>query len=65
MPVGKGTIVSISRRYKLNIRSSTKSELVRMTNVLGVIILCKYFIEARRYTIYSILLFQDNKSLIL
>ena len=49
----------------MNVVSSTELELVSITNVLGMILWCKYFMEAQGYTIESNLLYQDNKSTIL
>ena len=63
MSMGKGAIVNVSRRHKLNVGSSTESELVSIADVLGVMIRCKYFMEAQGYTIDNNLLYQDNKYL--
>ena len=49
----------------MNVGSSTESELVSIADVLGMILWCKYFVEAQGYTIESNLLYQDNKSTIL
>ena len=38
MSMGKGAIINVSRRRKLNVGSSTESELVSISDVLGVII---------------------------
>ena len=65
MLIGKGAIVNISRKHKMNVGSSTESELVSIADVLGMILWCKYFVEAQGYTIESNLLYQDNKSTIL
>ena len=65
MSMGNGAIVQISRKYKMHVGSSTKSELVSIADVLGMILWCKYFVEAQGYTIESNLLYQDNKSTIL
>ena len=65
MSMGKGAIVNISRKHKTNIGSSTESELVSIADVLGMILWCKYCVEAQGYTIESNLLCQDNKSTIL
>ena len=62
MSMGTSTIVNVSRRHKLNVGSSTDSELVSIAGVLGVMMRCKYFIEAQGYTIDNNLLYQDNKS---
>ena len=65
MSMGKGAIVNVSRKHKLNVGSSTESELVSIADVLGVMMWCKYFMEAQGYTIDNNLLYQDNKSTIL
>ena len=65
LSMGRGAIVNVSRRHKLNVGSSTESELVSIADVLGVMIWCKYFMEAQGYTIDNNLLYQDNKSTIL
>ena len=65
MSIGKGAIVNISRKHKMNVISSTELELVSIANVLGMIRWCKYCLEAQGYTIDSKLLYQDNKSTIL
>ena len=61
----KGAIVNILRKHKMNVGSSTELELVSIADVLGMILWCKYFIEAQGYTIESNVLYQDNKSTIL
>ena len=45
MSMGRGAIVNISRKHKINVGSSTESELVSIVDVLGVMMRCKYFIE--------------------
>ena len=65
MSMGRGAIVNVSRKHKLNVGSSTESELVSIADVLGVMMWCKYFMEAQGYTIDNNLLYQDNKSTIL
>ena len=65
MSMGRGAIVNISRKHKLNVGSSTESELVSIADVLGMLMWCKYFMEAQGYTVESNILYQDNKSTIL
>eukprot|EP00804_Cyclotella_cryptica_P008907 CCRYP_012017-RA/>CCRYP_012017-RA protein AED:0.23 eAED:0.23 QI:0/0/0/0.75/0.33/0.25/4/0/1155 len=65
MSLGKGVVVSFSRKQKLNVRSLCKGELVGIDDVMSWIIWCKYFIEAQGYTIEQNVLYQDNKSTIL
>ena len=63
--MGKGAIVNILRKHNMNVDSSTESELVSIAYVLGMIMWCKYFMEAQGYKIEKYILYQDNKSTIL
>ena len=65
MSMGKGVLVDIERKHKLNTGSSTEAELVSIAEVLGMMMLCKYFMEAQGYAIEHHILYQDNKSTIL
>ena len=65
MSMGRGSLVKISRKHKMNTGSSTESELVGIADILGMMMWCKYFMEAQGYTIDSNILYQDNKSTIL
>ena len=51
MSMGKGSTVNISRKHKLNTGSSTEAELVSITDVLGMMMWCKYCMEVQGYTI--------------
>ena len=55
--MGKGALVNIARKQKLNTGSSTKAELVSISDVLGMMMLCKYFMEAQDYAIESNILY--------
>ena len=63
--MGKGAIVNILRKHKMNVASSTESELVSISDVLGMLMWCKYFMEAQGYTIENNILYQYNNSTIL
>ena len=65
MSMGKGEILSFSKKKKLNTASSTEAGVVEIADALGFIIWVKYFMEAQGYTIDINILFQDNKSTIL
>ena len=64
MSMGKGAIVNIARKHKMNVASSTESELVSIINVLGMSAWCKYVMEAQEYMIKikSNLLYQDKRN---
>jgi hypothetical protein len=64
MTFGGGAAQSISRKQKLNTRSSTESELVGADNVSVMILWTKLFMEEQGYTIVQNILCQDNKSTI-
>ena len=63
--MGKGAIVDISIKQKMNVASSTELVLVSIADDLGMIMWCKYLMEAQSYTIENNILYQDNKSTIL
>jgi hypothetical protein len=65
MTYGGGAAQSISRKQKLNTRSSTEAELVGTDDVAIMILWTKLFMEAQGYEIKSNILTQDNKSTIL
>eukprot|EP00970_Alexandrium_tamarense_P015266 scaffold4923_cov115-Alexandrium_tamarense.AAC.1 len=65
MSLGKGAVMSFSRKQKLNVRSSTEVELVGIDDSMPWILWARYFIEAQGYTVEQNILLQDNKSTIL
>jgi hypothetical protein len=65
MTMGKGAITSISRKQKMNTRSSTEAELVAVDDVIGSILWTKLFLTAQGYDIKHNILYQDNRSAIL
>ena len=65
MTYGGGAAQSISRKQKLNTRSSTEAELVGTDDVSVMILWTKLFLEAQGITIDQNILCQDNKSTIL
>ena len=65
MTMGKGCILSVSRKQKLNTRSSTEAELVAADDVLCDLLWTKHFLEAQVYESKQTMLFQDNTSAIL
>ena len=65
MTFGKGVAQLLSKKQKLNTRSSTEAELVGADDVATQILWTKHFMEAQGYTIKDNILHHDNKSTIL
>ena len=65
MTMGQGTIMSMSRKQKLNTKSSTTAELVGADNATTMILWTKLFMEEQGYKIEDNVLYQDNTSAIL
>ena len=65
MSMGRGAIVKVARKHKMNVGSSAELELVSIANVLSAMMWCKYFIEAQGYTLDNNVLYRDNISTIL
>ena len=65
MTLGRGAIISFSRKQKINTRSSTESELVGVDDAMPQILWSLYFIQAQGYDTTHAVVYQDNKSAIL
>ncbi len=65
MSLGDGAPISLSRKQKLNVRSSCEGELVGIDDALPSILWARCFIESQGYTVSQNILYQDNKSTIL
>jgi hypothetical protein len=63
--MGKGSITGISKKQKINTRSSTASKLVGVHGVAPHMLWTRYFIEAQGYKLDESVLNQDNVSVIL
>ena len=62
---GLGSIMNLSRKQKLNTRSSTEAELVGVDDASVLILWTKLFLEYLGYHISNNIIYQDNKSAIL
>ena len=62
--VSMGSIVSVSRKQKLNTKSSTEAELVGANGISSLILWTKLFMEEQCYPIERNILCQDKKSTI-
>ena len=65
MTFGKGGAINISRKQKLNTKSSTDAELVGADDASVMILWTKLFIEHQGYEVEKNIFYQDNKSAIL
>jgi hypothetical protein len=65
MTYGAGVPIAMSRKQKLNTRSSTEAELVGVDDGINLILWTKLFLEAQDLTITTNTVFQDNQSAIL
>ena len=64
MTMGKGAITSLSRKQKLNTRSSTEAELVAVDDCMAQVLWTNHFLEAQGYQTKATIILQDNKSAI-
>jgi uncharacterized protein (UPF0332 family) len=64
MSNGKGCLISLSSKQKLNTRSSTEAELVGVDDCMGKILWTKNFMESQGYNVHTTA-YQDNESAIL
>lgn len=63
--LGRGAAISMSRKQKINTKSSTETEIVSRDDYSPKYIWSKYFMEAQGYPIEQNILLQDNKASIL
>ena len=47
--MGKGTLINMSRKQKINTKSSTTAELVGVDNAIIMVLWTKLFLEAQGY----------------
>ena len=65
MTLGRGAVVSFSRKQKINTRSSTESEIVGVDDAMPTVLWSLYFIQEQGYDMTHARIFQDNQSAIL
>ena len=65
MTMAQGAIMSMSRKQKLNTKSSTTAELVGADDAATMMLWTKLFMEEQGYKIEENVLYQDKKSAIL
>jgi hypothetical protein len=62
MTLGRGSIISVSTKQKINTRSSTEAELVSIDDVVSKVLWTKRFLEAQDCKIKHNVLLRDNQS---
>jgi hypothetical protein len=62
MTMGMGFPLDKSTKHKLNIRSSTESEIVAVDNLIPQILWVCLFLKAQGFAVSDNILYQDNKS---
>jgi hypothetical protein len=62
MSLGRGSIIGMSKKQKLNTKSSTECELVGVDDASPQMLWTRYFIEGQGYNVEASILNQDNLS---
>jgi hypothetical protein len=65
MTLGRGAVISSSRKQKINTKSSTESELVGVDDAMPSILWSLYFLQEQGFDTTHALVYQDNRSAIL
>ncbi len=65
MSMGKGSIINISKKQKVNARSSTEAESIAVDDAIIMALWTKLFLEAQGYLVKENIVYQDNQSAIL
>jgi hypothetical protein len=65
MSLDRGSTIGMSKKQKLNTKSSTECELVGVDDALPQMLWTRYFIEGQGYGVEALILKQDNLSAIL
>jgi hypothetical protein len=65
LPLGKGSVYSMSRRQWINTKSSTEAELVGVDDGMPLVVWTCNFIMAQGYKVTDNVVYQDNQSTML
>ena len=65
MSLGKGSIVSMAKKQKLNTKSSTEAEVVGVDDAMPQVLWTRYFLMAQGHGVTDNIVYQDNKSAML
>ncbi len=64
MSLGRGSVVSMLKKQKLNTKSLMECELTGADNMFPPCLLTRYFMESQGYEIRETIMYQDNRSVI-
>ena len=62
MSMGRGALYSALSNRKLNTKSSTEAEMVRVDDLMPQILWMRYFLEAQGMKVSDNIVYQDNQS---
>ena len=65
MTMGEGAVQTMSRKQKLNSRSSTEAELIAVDDAITQVLWTRLFMAEQGYPVKENIVYQDNKSAIL
>ena len=65
MTLGNGAAYSTSTKQKINMRSSTESELIAIDECMPQVLWTNYFLHEQGIWVKNTIMYQDNKSMIL
>eukprot|EP00957_Ditylum_brightwellii_P211272 15365980-Ditylum_brightwellii.AAC.1 len=65
MLFGKGSLSNWSMKQQLNTKSSTKTELITVDDMMPHVLWTKYFLQAQGYSVKTATIYQDNLSAML
>jgi hypothetical protein len=65
MSLGNGSPISLSRKQKLNTKSSFEAEVVGIDDAMPLVIWMRNFMEGQGYTVNDNIVYQDNMSAML
>jgi hypothetical protein len=65
MSLGKGSVYSLSRKQRINTKSSTEAELVGVDDGMPLVVWTRNFLTAQGFKVKDNVVYQDNQSAIL
>jgi hypothetical protein len=65
MSLGKGSVYSLSRKQRINTKSSTEAELVGVDDGMPLVVWTRNFLTSQGFEIGDNVIYQDNQSAML